>query len=326
MLKRVAHFVAAAVLLLATMEPRTASCAPRRYRSGKKHSAKSAATEKAAVGPVPPRVVIEADDAAATDHVPRIHVGVGQYTAVYTTSPIRQLVSTLIDAATVTVKENRRATEDNVAYLTAAQSGARGNCWIETGDGIVEVEIRTTAGPAYTREVQIRTKGHRSEMQSLKLRAQYAESEASRYRTELGNAKAAVQSALRTVGDAKEAGFASGMTEGLLALEKNLAGAKMRKLSEVKSGALRVWQVGRPVRTPTGWLTLYRVENKGNVAMRLFVTSDSGPVTMANAEAHVLARSTTTFAIFTAAPDPARAPHLRFTSGDGPGLVAALVY
>lgn len=328
-LKIAVHILAASALLIAIVVPQliaqSASRQQRHHRPSIKRSGTRAAAEKAPTATVPTLVLIEAGE-STSDRVPRIHIGIGQYTALYTTSPIRQLVSTLIDAATITVKENRRTTEDNVAYLTAAHAGARGNCWIETGDGIVEVEILTTAGPAYTREVQIKTKGHRAEMQALKLRAQYAESESSRLTAELDNAKAAVQSALQNARDAKESGFSSGMIGGLLALERNLAGARLPKFSEIKSGALRVRQVGRPVRTPTGWLTLYRVENKSHTPVSLQVTADSGSVVMATPEAHVLARSTATLAMFISAPDRTRAPQLQFTSSEGPGLVAALIY
>lgn len=265
---------------------------------------------------VPTRIEIE----EGTTPAARVYVAVGQTTAIFTPSPMRQLVSSIVGGfakegcdAPVCRQEGNQATPGNVVYLSATTPGKKANLWIETADGTLMVHLTTVGGDSpFTHEARIRTKATEAALKGLRDDLVYCKNDLGATRRRLGEAETAATEAARLAKEARREGFTEGASaaraEALTAFQTFEVKAP-KKSRRTKTRDLIVTETARAVRTPAGWWTFYRVENRLHNAVEIEAVTETGVAELSGGDRSVPARSKRQFAVFVAAdkeqPQPA---------------------
>lgn len=295
------HTLLSSVLVVA-LAGATFAAAPRRPRH--KKPAPAGAVE---------RLIIAADRKPAT--VPTVTARVGQATAIYTTSAVRRI--TFGDDTCLTPKESDPGTPAFVAYLQPSRPCPVQNMFVETADGVTELNLRAVAAGAgaFTREVRITSaraddavERQRAEIRSW--RARQAE-----LMNDLQNARAAASEAARLIPLAKEEGMRAGVREGLAGGAAQLAavGERPRKTAVMKTARVKIEQLGAWRPSPHGVWGRFVVENRTNAPVAVGVEVD-GASWFHVTDAHVPARGTRHVVVL-AETGGAAAPAVRFTLG-----------
>jgi len=248
-------------------------------------------------GPVNPRLVVNEEDERSAR---RVVLAVGQGTAIYTPSPVRQLVSSIVGApdqggvcvSPVCQVENRKATPGNIVYLTANIPGRSANVWIETADGTLMLDLWTVReGDPFTHEVHVLTKAHESAFAAIKSELQSCSNHLGATRRRLDEAETAAKEAATVAKDARSVGFGEGQeaarAESLTVFDSlRIAGKKRR----VKGREMIVTEAAPAFRTASGWWAFYRVENRLDEPLTVTATSPAGKAVLSGDDHTIAAK------------------------------------
>ncbi len=203
----------------------------------------------APVGPVAPFITL--DDNPETIQ-PIVTLTTGYFTAINLPSPPKQLVSRLLDTGVIS-EQKGKADAGNTVYLTAEKAGKRSNVVIETGYGVVNFNVVTTSGDAFTRMVHVRQSKHEAEVQQLQRQLATADARISSLAGQLEAAQGDLAQAKIAAVTAFREGRAAGLDEQRKASAQDLITALPAwKLKKKKQALLSAWATSHASNKPEG--------------------------------------------------------------------------